>query len=199
MIKEDGKELGRGDGRDSWHVTPMPPDACATLETKIPKRDLTPLANAYLDDRPSEHCRASTVTHRKVPATFVHEVLPKGHRYYESGTLERTRTPPYRLCRGVTQVRLVLPAEIAPSQDLGLLFAQCNGLCHATRWHNPNGAEVECHEGGQLAAYQLGNHLYVIDDEHVRQVPLPCGVELDFQMTGFVAQLGLTKDDIREQ
>ena len=199
VIKDNNREVGRGDGSDVWQVTPMPSDACATLETKIPKRDLAPLANAYLDDRPSERCRASTATLRKVPATFVHEVLPKGHPYYEEGRLRRSSTFPYHACRGATLVRLVVPAGIAPSQDLGLLFAQCDDPCHANRSHKPNGANAGCFEGGSVAAYQLGDHLYVRNDEHVRQVPLPCGVALDFQMTGFVAQLGLTKDDIREK
>jgi hypothetical protein len=167
--------------------TPMPPGACATLETKIPKRNLEPLRKAYDDNNPSERCRTSTAPHRKVRATLVHQPLPN------MGTFRRSTVPPYHLCRGVTGVRLVLPPSIARSQDLGILSAQCSGMCSASREINPGRIYAKCIEGGTVEAYQLGDNLYVVEEDYVRQVPLPCGVELDFQVADFAVQLGLPR------
>ncbi|MBK9262095.1 MAG: hypothetical protein IPM54_20110 [Polyangiaceae bacterium] len=191
VIIDNGKEVGRGDGSNTWFVTPMPSNACASITTTIPKRNLIPLKNAHLNDNPSERCRDMNATRRKVRATLVHEPLPKGHVFYEMGKLQRTSTPPYRYCRGITMVRLILPPAIAPSQDLGLLSAQCVEVCNASRDDNPRSVAASCFEGGKVHAYQLGDSLYVVEDDRVRQVPLPCDVDLDFRIADFAAQLGL--------
>ncbi|MDC0741170.1 hypothetical protein [Polyangium mundeleinium] len=171
----------------------MPANACATIETEIPKHDLTQLHKAYLDDSPSERCRTPTSSRRKAPATFTHQVLPRGHKYYEDGKLRPRGAPRSGYCRGVTLARLVLPPHVGLSQDLGLLFAQCNETCTAALNSKPNGAEVRCFEAGQVAAYQLGDDLYIIEDARVRRVPIACGVELDFRLRAFLGPLGLSE------
>ncbi|MDI1478672.1 hypothetical protein [Polyangium sp. y55x31] len=201
VITTDHPEEGRSVTQDGRHITPMPPDACATLVTQIPKRDLTRLRSAYLDDGPSTRCQGSASPRRKVPATFVREVLPEGHELHESGRLECRQSPTTRCCRSVTSVRLALPPDIGPSQDLGILYQQCD-MCFASRLRKPNGAVVGC--GGGLATttvqvYQLGEHLHIVDGDRVRRVPLPCGVELDFQMAEFVKPLMLSPDRIQER
>jgi len=191
--KYDGRmweEYGTRDGM---------PANCATIETRLEKRDLSRLRKAYLDDSPSERCRATTTPRRKVPATFVREVLPKGHKLYEWGKLEPRGAPLHGYCRDVTNVRLVLPPRVGPSQDLGLLFGQCGSMCTAKRPSGFNLAEIRCFEGGAAGAYQLGDDLYVIEASSVRQVPLPCGVKLDFQMADFVASLGIDVREIQER
>lgn len=173
--------------------TPLPANACATLETSITKRDLKPLEKAYKNNNPSERCRTSTAPRRRIRATLSHQPLPKGHDLYEMGKLEQVHYPTTRLCRAITQVRLILPPSVAPSQDLGILGAQCTGLCSASREINPGSIYATCDEGGKVEAYQLGDHLYVVEEDHVRQVPLPCDVDLDFRIDDFAVQLGLPR------
>lgn len=186
----------------TWHSygppdEKMPTGTCATIETNLRKHDLKQLHEAYLNDGLSERCRASPSPRRKVPGTFVRRALPKGHQYYEWGKLKAMGPPFYGYCRDVTLTRLMLPPWVGPSQDLGLLFNQCGGPClaihldelHSAEVRKLSGAEIRCYEGGAAAAYQLGDHLYVIEETRVRRVPLPCGVELDFRLTEFAKSL----------
>lgn len=186
---ESGDTLG-DDETARGHVVEMAPNACLTLHTDIPNRDLTPIRKVYRDDGPSDRCRTSTAPRRKVPATFVHEMLPKGHASYEYGQPTAMPGFPQRTCRASTQVRLVLPPAVGPSVDLGLLHGQCD-MCQAVRLDDPNGAYAQCVDSRPMSVYQLGDHLHVVEGASVRQVPLPCGVELDFQMRDFAARLSL--------
>lgn len=199
VITTDHPNEGRSVIKDGRYITPMPLDACATLVTEIPRRDLAPLQQAYLNDTPSPRCQASSQPRRKVPATFIRVPFPKGHEYYE---------PRPRPCLGLlnprprydaTQVHLGLPPSIGPTQDLGILDSQC-WSCFARRLRKPNGAKVGCdvsNGGRRITTYQLGDHLYVVHDDYVRQVALPCGITLDFRMTEFVAPLYLNPEGIQ--
>jgi hypothetical protein len=191
VLIEDGKVHPAAS--NSTLNTPLPVDACATLETNIPKRDLRALENAYRNNSPSDRCRDSTAPRQKVPAVVVRHPLPKDDDSYEWGKLRLTDSPPYRYCRGVTEVRLVLPPTVAPSQHLGRLGAQCSGPCKVGRDVNAGSVHAFCDEGGEVHAYQLGDNLYVVEEDHVRQDPLPCGVELDFRVAEFAVQLGLPR------
>jgi len=184
---DEGRSVIEGAGE---YITPMPPDACATLISNIPRRDLSRLQKAYLDDSASARCEASKGPRRKVPATLRRAALPADDPLYESG-LECTESSTWRCCHNVTSVHLALPPTIGPSEDLGVLDAQCY-ICSATRLGKPNGAVVGCNGGlgtTTVQAYQLGDDLYVIEGDHVRRVPLPCGVALDFRLAEFVAGL----------
>jgi len=171
------------DGKDSGE-TPIPvfEDGCARLETKIPKRDLTPLVEAYLDDRPSERCAASKAPRRRVAATLV--------RHIDADSIANTPCSKTLCCYEYTGVRLAIPLpRVGPTQDMGRLDGQCSSICSVSRMKKPKGVSVHCSEGGTVRAYQLGDALYIVEDEHVRRVPLPCGVELDFHLNGFASFL----------
>lgn len=45
---------------------------------------------------------------------------------------------------------------------------------------------------GQQLVHELGCYFY----DHVRQVPIACNVELDFQLADFIAPLGLDAGQI---
>lgn len=199
-IEEGGRSVAiRVDGMNWYSDTLKDSGLCFTLATNIKRRDIAWLQRAYLHDGPSERCRTSTAPPRRVPATFVHEALPKGHEYYELGKPHRRSVPPYDSCRSVTRVRLILPPTVGASQDLGLLFAQCEERCGATRVWAPNRAEVGCFEGGSVSTYQLGDNLYIVEDYRVRQVPLPCNVKLDFVLTNFIKPLRILPTEIGDR
>ncbi|MBK9260462.1 MAG: hypothetical protein IPM54_11590 [Polyangiaceae bacterium] len=77
----------------------------------------------------------------------------------------------------------MLPLPIGPAQDVGVLGGICDMPCTFYRSRKLNGAEVSCIASDMtVELYQLGDHLYIVDGDRVRQVALPCGVELDFYM-----------------
>jgi len=197
VITTDHPDKGRSVIEEGRYISPMPPDACVTLATEIPRRDLAPLQKAYLDDRPSAHCQPDSGARRKVPATFVRALLPKGHELYELGQHTCSDASNSRRRHGATSVRLALPPDIGPTQDLGILDQQCE-MCFASLLREPNGALVGCGGGistTTILAYQLGDHLYVVEEDHVRQVALPCGVSLDFRLKDFMAPLTRSSRD----
>jgi len=161
-----------------WEI---PAKTCVTLETKIPKRDLGPLAKTYQDDSVSERCKRSKAPRRSVSATLIRSIDP-------SFVSRGSRCSKGQCCFATTGVQLAIPlAGVGPSQDLGLLAEQCYGPCDVSG--GLGSVHAWCSDGGTIGAYQLGDALYILDDDHVRKVPLPCGVELDFRVEPFAAGL----------
>lgn len=194
-VTPEGKKLSITSDGHKWESSyGVARDQCLELKTDIPKRDLAPLQRAFLDDSPSERCSQSKAPQRKVPAVFQRVMLPKNDERAGADDLRRqTDWVPHRLCRDITKVKLVLPPALGPSVDLGVFADQCEA-CRGGLMDEPNGVRFSCHgnwSASALLVYQLGDHLYIAEGDHIRRVPLPCGVELDFKIDEFVGLLGI--------
>ena len=88
-VEDNGRTLGGSiDGvPQSFRHYEQPDESgrCLALETAIPKRDLTGLQAAFLDDGPSERCRKGSAPRRKVSVSFEGIPLPRNHESPSSG------------------------------------------------------------------------------------------------------------------
>ncbi|MDI1447898.1 hypothetical protein QHF85_27800 [Polyangium sp. 6x1] len=195
-VTPDGKDLAIATNGHEWKGSEGGgrKTKCLELKTDIPKRDLAPLQRAFLDDSPSERCSKTKAPRRKVPAVVQRVLLPKDDERAGADYLRlQTDWLPHRLCRDTTKVRIVLPPTVGPSVDLGVFADQCE-RCSGGLLDEPNGVSFRCHghwSASALLVYQLGDHLYIAEENHIRRVPLPCGVELDFRIDEFVGLLGI--------